>query len=151
MPSRMNTATRTDPVNPRFVRRSLAALYDWLLVIALMMLLSVPVVALLDDAINVGNGWYQAALGAVAVVFFVGFWRWSGQTPGMRAWHLRLRSAGGGPVSWPQAALRFAAACLSLAAGGMGFWWMLLDADGLSWHDRISDTRLQQEAAPQRR
>ena len=56
------------------LRRLIAGVYDWLLVIALMMLLSVPFVALLDDAIQPGNNLYRGALFVIALVFFSGFW-----------------------------------------------------------------------------
>ena len=61
-------------------RRLIAAVYDWLLVIAIMMVASVPLVALLGDAITPGNALYQFSLGVVALLFFAGFRSYSGQT-----------------------------------------------------------------------
>ena len=40
------------------------------------------------------------------------------------------------------ASLRFVAALLSWAAVGLGFLWQLWDRDRLTWHDRISGTRI---------
>ena len=37
---------------------------------------------------------------------------------------------------------RYALGTLSLLCGGLGFWWALLDREGLTWHDRLSNTRL---------
>lgn len=141
----MSTNTHTPFPVANFSRRSLAALYDWLLVIGLMMVLSIPIVALLDDAIAVGSNWYRATLLCIVLFYFTGFWRWSGQTPGMRAWRLRLRATPDGPVSWQQAFYRFAAAWLSLLPAAAGYWWMLFDTGQRSWHDRISATQLVQE------
>ena len=130
------------------MRRVMAALYDWLLVIALMMVLSTPVIALLDDAINPGNNLYRAMLLLLAFLFFAGFWSRGGQTLGMRAWRLRLRRRDGSPVGISRAALRFAAATIALLPAGLGFVWMLWDRDGLSWHDRWSDTTVDLLAKP---
>ena len=124
------------------LRRLIAAVYDWLLVVALMMLLSMPFVALLDDAIRPGNNLYRLGLLLVALVFFSGFWARGGQTLGMKAWRLQLTTIDGFPVSYPQAILRFLCACISALPAGLGFWWMLWDADQRSWHDRWSNTTI---------
>ena len=124
------------------LRRLTAAVYDWLLVIALMMLLSVPFVALLDDAIRPGNNLYRLGLLLVALVFFSGFWAHGGQTLGMKAWRLQLTTIDGSPVSYGQAILRFLCACVSALPAGLGFWSMLWDADQRSWHDRWSNTTI---------
>lgn len=69
-------------------------------------------------------------------------WRRGGQTLGMRPWRLKLVAADGGAPAWRTLWLRFAVATLSLAAGGLGFWWAWVDRQGLSWHDRASQTRM---------
>ena len=120
----------------------MASIYDWLLVISVMMLLSVPIVASLDDAIQPGNDLYRAGLLAIAIVFFTAFWAHSGQTPGMKAWRLRLVQANGSPVSYPMALLRFIYACISALPAGLGFLWILWDRDQLSWHDRWTGTTI---------
>jgi len=38
--------------------------------------------------------------------------------------------------------IRVAGAYLSALALGLGYLWILLDPDRLSWHDRLSSTRL---------
>lgn len=135
-----------NPANVNLIKRLLAALYDWLLVLGLMMVGSVPAVALLGDAIAPGDPLYRLSLVGLAAAFFVGFWTHGGQTLGMRAWRLRLVTGNGEdsltPVSLRRALLRFAAAWLSLLPAGLGFWWALIDKQRLCWHDRISGTRL---------
>jgi uncharacterized RDD family membrane protein YckC len=123
-----------------FGRRLMASVYDWLLIIAVMMVLSVPVVALLNDPVSPGNFWYRIALSLVALLFFTGFWVWGGQTLGMKAWRLRLLANDGGSVAPERALLRFAYACVSAIPAGLGFLWVIWDPDGLSWHDRWSGT-----------
>jgi uncharacterized RDD family membrane protein YckC len=127
---------------PGLLRRLMAALYDWLLVLAIMMVASVPVVALIDTAITPGNLFYQLALVAIAICFFAGFWTHSGQTLGMRAWRLQVVQTDGTPLRFGQSVFRFLCAAVSVAACGAGFWWTLIDKERLSWHDRWSGTRL---------
>jgi uncharacterized RDD family membrane protein YckC len=126
-----------------FGRRLMAALYDWLLVLAIMMVASVPLVAPSNGAVSPGNPLYRLTLIAIAATFFCGFWSKDGQTLGMRAWRLKLTRPDGTPVSGRQALLRFACACLSAIPLGLGFFWVLFSRERLSWHDRWSDTRIQ--------
>ena len=74
--------------------------------------------------------------------FFVGFWAGPGRTLGMQSWGLQLETMDGGRPSVAAASLRFVAAIVSLAAAGLGFLWQLWDPDRLTWHDRISGTRI---------
>ena len=69
-------------------------------------------------------------------------WTRGGQTLGMRAWRCRLVAADGEPVGWGQTVARFAAALVSWAALGLGFWWALADPERRTWHDRWSGTRI---------
>lgn len=139
----------TDTTNPGFARRCGALAYDGLLLVALWMAVSALVLAL-------SGGWLaeperplwlvytlRAILVLVTGLFFGGFWTHGGQTLGMRTWRLRLvNSADAGPVRWKQALLRLAAACLSAGALGLGFFWVLIDRERRSWHDRLSGTHL---------
>jgi uncharacterized RDD family membrane protein YckC len=75
-------------------------------------------------------------------VFFGWFWTHGGQTLGMRAWRLKLLDSSGNPVTWRQSLIRYGAAWLSLLALGLGYIWVWIDPQGLSWHDRLSGTRL---------
>jgi uncharacterized RDD family membrane protein YckC len=78
----------------------------------------------------------------VTAAYALASWRFGGQTLGMRAWRLRLAAADGSAPSWKSLCLRYAVATLSLAAGGLGFWWAWVDRDRLAWHDRLSGTHL---------
>lgn len=72
-------------------------------------------------------------------------WRRGGQTLGMRPWRLRVVASGDAALSWRGAWLRYAVATLSLAAGGLGFWWAWFNRDRLTWHDRAAGTRMVHE------
>ena len=118
-------------------------LYDALLVAALMMLASVPFIALRGgDAVEPGDPVLRIALVVVAWLFFAGFWSRSGRTLGMQAWRLQVETTDGENPGPGAATLRFFAAILALLPFGLGIWWQLWDRDGLAWHDRLSGTRL---------
>lgn len=76
--------------------------------------------------------------GAYAVIS----WRRGGQTLAMRAWRLQLVGMDGSRPSWRALALRYVVGTLSLVLGGLGFWWAWLDRERLTWHDRVSGTRV---------
>jgi uncharacterized RDD family membrane protein YckC len=128
--------------NAGFFRRTMASVYDWLLVIASMMVLSVPAVALLDDAIQPGNPYYRIGLVVFAIIFFVGFWSHGGQTLGMRAWRLQLVRQDGSAISRRDALKRFGFACISMLFAGLGYLWVIVSKDSQSWHDRWSGTTI---------
>ncbi len=126
------------------LRRLGAMLYDTLLVIALLALATIPFIARREGepVEAVGNLLYQLTLLAVIFVFFVGFWTRSGCTLGMQSWGLRIETVDGNKPSVAAASIRFAAACLSCLPLGLGFLWQLWDKEELTWHDRLSKTRL---------
>lgn len=130
--------------NAGFFRRLAAMLYDSLLVLALLFLATTPFIALRGgEAVeSSGNLLYQLAIAAVVFAFFVGFWSRSGRTLGMQSWGLQLETEDGHIPSIATATLRFFAALVSLVPFGLGFLWQLWDKDRLTWHDRISKTRL---------
>ena len=78
----------------------------------------------------------------VSYVFFVGFWVRKGRTLGMQSWGLQLQTMDGMTPSMRMASIRFLAAIISWVPFGLGFAWQLWDKDKLTWHDRISGTRL---------
>lgn len=132
------TATAT----PGLARRLAAALYDGLALAALLMVAGALWVAARGDAAPPGDWLFRGYLLAVSALFFCVFWT-RGETLGMRAWKLRIVALDGRPPGWGAALLRFAAACVSVAALGLGFAWVLVDRDRLAWHDRWSGTRLE--------
>ena len=55
----------------------------------------------------VGRNGLQAFLFVVLGIYFVWFWSHGGQTVAMKAWHVRLVTERGGPVSQPRALARY--------------------------------------------
>ena len=126
------------------MRRIGAMIYDSLLITALLFLATIPFIALRGgEPVEVGdNAVYRFTLAAVIFLFFTGFWTRSGRTLGMQSWRLRLETADGQLPAFSAACIRFFAAILSLAPAGLGFLWQLWDKERLTWHDRLSKTRL---------
>jgi len=128
-----------------FFRRLGAMLYDSLLLLAILMMMSFPYVWLTGGGKQglIVHTLYQIYLLAIGFLYFGGFWVRGGQTLGMRTWNIKLvRAGGGGPVTWNIALKRFGFALVSLLCLGLGFFWILFDRDKLAWHDRWSGTRL---------
>jgi uncharacterized RDD family membrane protein YckC len=65
-----------------------------------------------------------------------------GTTPGLRATRLNVARFDGGPVSRNLRRWRIIASALSFVSLGLGYAWIYLDEDQLSWHDRITKTHL---------
>lgn len=124
-------------------RRLGAIIYDSLLMLALLFLGTVPFVAAWGgEPVTPGTRAYQLTLLAIVYVFFVGFWSGYGRTLGMQSWRLRIETRDGRKPSIAAASLRFLAAIISWLPLGLGFWWQLWDRNRLTWHDRLSHTRL---------
>lgn len=124
-------------------RRIAALVYDALLIFSL--LFAAAAVALVltgGEAVAAGNPLFQLYLITVIVLFYGWCWTHGGQTLGMKAWRLQLRSRDGRPIGWPRVLGRCAAGALSWAALGLGYLWLLFDRDRLTWHDRLSGTEI---------
>lgn len=130
--------------NTGLLRRSAAMLYDALLIAALLFMATIPFIAVRggEPVDTSENLLYRIVLAAVVFAFFVGFWSRSGRTLGMQSWGLQLEMTDGGIPSVATASLRFFAALLSWLPLGLGFLWQLWDPAKLTWHDRLSNTRL---------
>ena len=155
-PAHAAAIPRADPRSGSHVgRRILAMVYDLLPVLALWFLASAVftvgyTLAGLAPRENIQPFsllqwllWLCCWLATGAYATFS--WRRGGQTLGMRPWRLRLAMADGGTPGWAALWRRYAVATLSLAAGGLGFWWAWLDRDRLTWHDRAAGTRMLHE------
>lgn len=124
-------------------RRLGAALYDALLVLALMFLATLPFIAVRGGApVEPGDPVYRLVMFLVAWLFYAIFWSQYGRTLGLQSWRLRIETEDGRKPTFAAASLRFIAAIVSWLPAGLGFWWQLWDRDKLTWHDRWSGTRL---------
>ncbi|SEK44575.1 Uncharacterized membrane protein YckC, RDD family [Pseudoxanthomonas sp. GM95] len=87
---------------------------------------------------------------AIAGLYATISWRRGGQTLGMRPWRISVIGLHEARPSWRALWLRYAVGTASLLCAGLGFWWAWFDRDRLTWHDRLSGTRLQRRPKPAR-
>lgn len=160
------------------LRRLGALVSDSLVVVGLLLLGSLPFVPLLQFLharamvpSEVGWAWsglYWTWLLAIWMGFMGFFWTRSGQTVGMKAWHIRVQGESGRLLSWSQSLRRLGYASLPwmpglvmlaladryhfvalkiageglLLLGVLGLACMYVDPRKRTWHDRISQSRV---------
>jgi uncharacterized RDD family membrane protein YckC len=133
-----------------FGRRFAALLYDSVLLAALLVALTSGAVFLNHRTAvepSSAGAWtyvYRAALLATIAGYYLVNWTRSGQTLGMRAWHLRAVTDTGKPLGFKAAALRFVLGVLAWAPAALGVLWLYADPEHLALHDRLSKTRVVQ-------
>lgn len=120
------------------IRRLSAAIYDGLLLAALLIAAGGVAVAVNGgEAVDTGNPFFQLWLLAVPSSFYIWFWTHGGQTLGMRAWRMRVITDNGQPITFARACLRMPLAILSWVSL-IGLLWCLVDDRGHAAHDRLS-------------
>ena len=129
---------------PGFLRRMASALYDLLLLVALLLVATFPFLAIVGG--DASHGWKRHLLQLyvlfVAGSYFVGFWTHGGQTLAMKTWRVRIERADGGPLTRARAVHRFLLSVLSFFALGLGFVYALFDRDRQFLHDRLAGTAI---------
>lgn len=132
----------------RWWRRLLAIVYDALVVLGLLFVAEMLLLPFNQGrAVPAGALWHQIYLAAVIWAYFALSWWRGGQTVATRAWRMQVRDLDGRYPSLARASLRAALALPSLALGGLGLLWCLIDREGQSAHDRLSGTQLLEEAS----
>lgn len=100
------------------------------------------VMDLLADEIGVSAGW--AALYFTAMLAL-----WRGRTPGKRALGIRVIRLDGKPLGWFASFERFGGYAAALATGTLGFFQILWDRNRQGVHDKISETVVIRDIAPE--
>ena len=140
------------------VRRLAAIFYDFLLCVALMMVVTLIYQQIilrglvgsehLNQLAKAGKLDVDPLLSTLLVFslfgFFAKFWTHNGQTLGMQVWGIRVQNSDGSALSLWQALLRFVIAIASWLACGLGFWWSLFDPQKRTWHDLYSESQIVQ-------
>lgn len=138
------------------IRRLAAMFYDFLLCVALMIVVALVyqqgilrliygsdhLRELADRGALIGDPLLSTLLVFALFGFFAKFWTHNGQTLGMQVWGLRVQNRDGSAISLLQALLRFMIAIASWLCLGLGFLWMLWDKDKRTWHDRYSESQV---------
>ena len=136
------TTSISPPISVSLARRLGAIFYDYLVIVAILLVVTAFWTGI---GITESHALYPLYVGFVNLTVFLYFaWCWThgGQTIGMKIWRIVLVSTRDDPFSWIRAATRSAIAIISVACVGIGFLWMLIDNDKMTWHDRFSDARL---------
>jgi uncharacterized RDD family membrane protein YckC len=129
--------------NVNLKRRFMSIIYDSLLILSIMVIGTLPFIAIrYGEAVESNSNYYEFTLFMIIYFFLVGFWSISGRTLGMQSWGLRLETLDGYRPNIIQCSIRFFAAIVSWLPFGLGFWWQLFDKQNLTWHDRISKTKI---------
>jgi uncharacterized RDD family membrane protein YckC len=77
----------------------------------------------------------------VDLVYFVGFWVWRAQTPGMIPFNLRVvRADNGENIDVGRAILRYVGVIISFLVLLLGVIWVAFDARKQGWHDKLAGT-----------
>jgi len=128
---------------PGIARRLACALYELLILAAVVLIATFPFLAFVGDATQ---GWRRHLLQlwvlGIVGAYLGGFWTHGGQTLAMKTWRVRLVREDGGRVNWGRALHRYFLAILGLAAAGAGFLYAFIDRDRQFLHDRLAGTRL---------
>jgi uncharacterized RDD family membrane protein YckC len=77
----------------------------------------------------------------VSALYYIGFWTWRGQTPGMMLLGLRVaRESDGAPPGLARSILRYVGYFISQLVLFIGFIWVAFDSRKQGWHDKIAGT-----------
>ena len=118
-----------------FGRRLLALIYDGLLIIALLLVATLPAVAVNQGEALQHNPLYSLYLLSVLFFYYAWQWRHGGQTLAMATWKIKIISYDGSLPSWQQCFIRFISGCF-----GLMLFSVLFDKQRLAVHDRLSKT-----------
>jgi len=124
------------------VRRLAVMFYDLLLLLAILLVAIALALMFSRGTFTYHNPFFRTFIFMLSFGFYTWFWLHGGQTLGMRTWRLRVQQRNGAPITVWQAVLRYMTAIPSLALGGIGFFWMLVDREKLTLYDRLSGTTL---------
>ena len=139
----MTAAPGSTGGNASLKRRLLSLLYESLLLAAVLLAGTLPVVMLTrtwDPAI--ARTVLQLSLLGLCGLYCVWQWIGAGQTLPMKTWRLRVVTPDGAPLTAARATARYALALVSTFMLGLGFVWALLDREHLFLHDRLAGTRI---------
>ncbi|HEY2590194.1 MAG TPA: RDD family protein [Steroidobacteraceae bacterium] len=86
--------------------------------------------------------YHHGARGTLLIVatYAAIMWKLRGSTVGGIVFDLQVARLNGRPIDWETAIVRALACFLSLAALGLGFFWIAIDPERQAWHDKIAGT-----------
>ena len=131
------------PLSPGFFRHIAIIAYDALLLLALLFLATALVLPFnKGEAYSSSQFIFPLYILLVSFLYYGWFWTHGGQTLGMRTWKVKILTQDHKAVTWPLAFKRFILAIISWGCVGLGLLWKFADKEQLTWHDKLSGTRL---------
>lgn len=139
---------------PSLPRRFAAIVYDSLLLMAISIFYGAVATGINIAVKGVPATGERVSWGAFDMVVFIGwiltlgsffcyFWTRSGQTLGMKTWRMKMYDADSmQPPGYVQCIIRCCCAPFSLLLFGIGYWFMYLNPERQTLHDKLSKTRI---------
>ena len=128
--------------NINLFRRLASIFYDGVLVIAIVIITSLPFYSFNVEESFLLKLTMQLYFYLIIQYFFVWFWVNSTATLGMKSWKIKIVDINGNNISYKKAIVRFNASILSISIFGLGFLISLFRKDKKCLHDIISRTQL---------
>ena len=125
-----------------FLRRIMSMLYDFMLIFAVLMAMSIPFYGFVVEENLLLKLSLQLYFYSIIQFFFVWFWVNDGGTLGMKTWKIKIINNNGNNISYKQALIRFNVAIISLIIFGLGFMMAIFNKEKKCLHDIISKTIL---------
>jgi len=123
-------------------RRIASMLYDSVLIVALLIVMSLPLISFNIQENIILKTTVQIYSYLIIQYFFVWFWVNSSGTLGMKSWKIKIVDNNGNKITYRKAILRFNIAIISILIFGIGFILSIFRKDRKCLHDIISKTIL---------
>ena len=123
-------------------RRIASIIYDALLVLAILIVMSIPFFSFNVEENNLLKITMQVYFYFIIQYFFVWLWVNNEGTLGMKTWKIKIFCDDGEKISYKKAIIRFNIAIISILFFGLGFLISLFRKDKKCLHDIISKTSL---------
>jgi uncharacterized RDD family membrane protein YckC len=123
-------------------RRIASIIYDALLVLAILIVMSIPFFSFNVEENNLLKITMQVYFYFIIQYFFVWFWVNNEGTLGMKTWKIKIVCNNGEKISYKKAIIRFNIAIISILFFGLGFLISFYRKDKKCLHDIISKTSL---------
>jgi len=123
-------------------RRIASMFYDSVLIVALLIVMSLPLISFNIQESIILKTTVQIYSYLIIQYFFVWFWVNSSGTLGMKSWKIKIVDNNGNKITYRKAILRFNIAIISILIFGIGFILSIFRKDRKCLHDIISKTIL---------
>ncbi len=126
------------PLPYLLLRRLFAFLYDCLLLIAVLFVVT-GVAVLLNNNQQLTHPTRFLLFGLVGFLYFSWFWRRDGRTLGLQAWKLHVKSDDANMLTWKQCAIRYVSGILCF---GFTYVSIFFRSDRKALHDLLSNSNI---------